>query len=29
MGGGQQAGVRTAGTTPFGSPVKLWNPAIT
>jgi hypothetical protein len=29
MGGSQQAGVRTAGTTLFGSSVKLWNPATT
>jgi hypothetical protein len=29
MGGSQHAGVRTAGTTPLGSSVKLWNPAIT
>jgi hypothetical protein len=29
MGGSQQAEVRTAGTSPFGSSVKLWNPAIT
>jgi hypothetical protein len=29
MGGSQQAGVRTARTTPLGSSVKLWNPAIT
>ena len=28
MGGSQQAGVRTAGTTLFGSSVKLWKPAI-
>jgi hypothetical protein len=29
MGGSQQAGMRTAGTTPFGLSVKLWKPAIT
>jgi hypothetical protein len=29
MGGSQQAGVRTAGTTQLGPSVKLWKPAIT
>ena len=29
MGGCQQVGVRTGGTTPLGSSVKLWKPAIT
>jgi hypothetical protein len=28
MGGRQQAGVRTGGTTQLGSSVKLWKPAI-
>ena len=29
MAGGQQAGERTGGARQIGSPVKLWNPAIT
>ena len=28
MAGGQQVGERTRGTTPLGSSVKLWKPAI-